>query len=140
MVGHTHEDIDQMFLCVVRRLMKHDAVTLKELKKEIAQSYTPEIKVVEVDSMFDMKAWMEPVQEDISGHIYHHQLKIERDGEGRTTLSYKKWSTTTEWLPKGGMEITNGVPGGKPDIQQPNISNLNLGRIKADLNKFCLKI
>ena len=216
MVGHTHEDIDQMFLCVVRRLMKHDAVTLKELKKEIAQSYTPEIKVVEVDSMFDMKAWMEPVQEDISGHIYHHQLKIERDGEGRTTLSYKKWSTTTEWLPdavtlkelkkeiaqsytpeikvvevdsmfdmkawmepvqedisghiyhhqlkierdgegrttlsykkwstttewlpKGGMEITNGVSGGKPDIQQPNISNLNLGRIKADLNKFCLKI
>ena len=62
MVGHTHEDIDQMFLCVVRRLMKHDAVTLKELKKEIAQSYTPEIKVVEVDSMFDMKAWMELVK------------------------------------------------------------------------------
>ena len=129
-VGHTHKDIDQMFLCVARRLMKHDAVTLKELKKEIAQSYTPEIKVVEVDSMFDVKAWMEPVQEDISGHIYHHQFKIESDGEGRATLSYKKWSTFTELLSKGGMEITDSVSGGKPDIQQPNISNLNLAGLR----------
>ena len=41
--------------------------------------------------------------------------------------------------PKGGMEITDGVPVGEPDILQQNISNLNLGRIKADLNKFRLK-
>ena len=90
MVGHTHEDIDQMFSCVARRLLKHDAVSLKELKKEIAQSYTPEIEVVELDSIFDVKTWMEPVQEDTSGHIYHHQFKMERNGQGRATLSYKK--------------------------------------------------
>ena len=89
MVGHTHEDIDQMFSCVARRLLKHDAVTLKELKNEISQSYTPEIEVVELDSIFDVKTWMEPVQEDISGHIHHHQFKIERNGQGRATLSYK---------------------------------------------------
>ena len=139
MVGHTHEDIDQMFSCVARRLLKHDAVTLKELKNEISQSYTPEIEVVELDSIFDVKTWMEPVQEDISGHIHHHQFKIERNGQGRATLSYKKWSTSTEWLPKGGMEITDGIPAGEPAILQPNIANLNLGRIKADLNKFRLK-
>ena len=49
MVGHTHEDNDQMFLCVAGRLLEHDAVTLKELKKEITQSYTPEIEVIQVD-------------------------------------------------------------------------------------------
>ena len=37
------------------------------------------------------------------------------------------------------MEITDGVPVGESDILQQNISNLNLGRIKADLNKFRLK-
>ena len=139
MVGHTYEDIDQMFSCVARRLMKHDAVTLKELKQEIIQSYTPEIEVVEVHSMFDVKAWMDPVQEEITGHIYHHQFKIKRNGERRATLYYKKWSTSTEWLPKEGIEITKGIPGGEPDILQPNISNLNLEKIKADLHKFRLK-
>ena len=106
MVGHTHEDIDQMSSCVARRLMKHDAVTLTELKKEISQSYTPEIQVMEVDSMFDVKSWMEPVQEDISGHIHHHQFKIARNGEGQVILYYKKWSTTAEWMPKERMKIT----------------------------------
>ena len=37
------------------------------------------------------------------------------------------------------MEITDGIPAGEPAILQPNIANLNLGRIKADLNKFRLK-
>ena len=138
-VGHTHEDIDQMFSCVARRLIKHDALTLKELKKEIAESYTPEIDVKEVDCMFDVKTWMEPVQQEISGHIYHHQFKIERNGEGRARLYYKKWSTSKEWLPNGGIQITNGIPVGEPVILQPNIGNLNLGKIKADLNKFRLK-
>ena len=128
-----------MFSCVARRLLKHDAVTLLELKKEMTQSYTPEIKVIQVDSMFDVKSWMNPVQEDISGHIHHHQFKIQRNGKGRATLYYKKWSTSTEWLPKEGMEITNGIPGGEPQILQPNIANLNLDKIKADLNKFRLK-
>ena len=86
MVGHTQEDIDQMFSCVARRLMKHDAVTLKELKQEITHSYTPEIEVVEVDSMFDVKTWMDPVQAEITGHICHHQFKIKGNGEGRATL------------------------------------------------------
>ena len=71
---------------MARRLLKHDAVTLKELKKEIAQSYTPEIEVAEVDSVFDVKTWMAPVQEDISGHIYHHQFKIERNGGTSNTI------------------------------------------------------
>ena len=78
---------------------KTAAVTLLEFKKEITESYTPEIEVVHVDSMFDVKTWMDPLQ-DISGHIYHHQFKIERNGEGRAILFYKKWSTSTEWLPK----------------------------------------
>ena len=101
--------------------------------------YTPEIEVIQMDSMFDVKTWMDPVQEDISGHIYHHQFKIKRNRERRETLYYKKWSTSTEWLPKGGMEIANGIPGGEPDILQQNIANLNLEKNKADLNKFRLK-
>ena len=122
--------------------MKHGAVTLEELKKEMAQGYmvyTPEIEVIQMDSMFDVKTWMDPVQEDISDHIYHHQFKIKRNRERRETLYYKKWSTSTEWLPKGGVEITNGIPGGDPDILQQNIANLNLEKNKADLNKFRLK-
>ena len=66
---------------MARSPIKHDALTLKELKKEITESYTPEIEVMEVDSMLDVKTWMEPLQQEISGHIYHHQFKVKRNGE-----------------------------------------------------------
>ena len=38
MVGHTHEDIDQMFSCISRRLSKNNARTLLELIREIGMS------------------------------------------------------------------------------------------------------
>lgn len=44
-----------------------------------------------------------------------------------------------EWFIKGGMEIINGILGGEFYILQLNIVNLNLDKIKVDLNKFYLK-
>ena len=41
MVGHTHENIDQMFSCVARRLAKNDAHTLEILTDQIEISYPP---------------------------------------------------------------------------------------------------
>lgn len=47
-VGHTHENIDQMFSCVARRLAKNDAHTLEALKEQIKVSYTPPVLVEEL--------------------------------------------------------------------------------------------
>jgi len=77
MVGHTHEDVDQMFSCISRRLGKINALTLLQLIKEIGESYSPKIHVSLINFMFDVKAWMEQCTEaDLTGHVSQHQFKV----------------------------------------------------------------
>ena len=70
MVGHTHENIDQMFSCVARRLAKNDAHTLEVLTDQIEISYPPSVLVEELSSVFKVKAWMENSMNNTSGHIH----------------------------------------------------------------------
>ena len=70
MVAHTHENIDQMFSCVARRLANNDAHTLEVLTNQIKISYTPSVLVEELSSIFKVKAWMENSMNNISGHIH----------------------------------------------------------------------
>ncbi|KAJ7371600.1 hypothetical protein OS493_024276 [Desmophyllum pertusum] len=139
MVGHTHEDIDQMFLCVARRLLKKDALTLEQLKEEITESYTLHVEVHSLDAMFDVKAWMEEAHDGLSGHINQHQFKIEKNEEGHVVVYYKKWSTSPTWLPEDGIIMTDGIPRGEPGLDPPNLAKINLDKIIADLPKFRLK-
>ena len=59
MVGHTHEDIDQMFSCISRRLLKNNARTLLELIREIGISYSPAILSTLLSFINDVKEWMD---------------------------------------------------------------------------------
>ena len=70
MVGHTHENIDQMFSCIARRLAKNDAHTLEVLTYQIEISYPPFVLVEELSSVFKVKAWTENSMNNISGHIH----------------------------------------------------------------------
>ena len=79
MVGHTHENIDQMFSFVARRLAKNDAHTLEALKDQIKVSYTPSVLVEELSFVFEVKAWMENSMNYISGHIHQAVFKIQND-------------------------------------------------------------
>ena len=82
-VGHTHEDIDQMFSCYARRLSKHDAKTLPELMEEIQASFSPSVKVKLLQSLFDVKGWMSGHVGDLTGHTPQHQFKIVRNKDGK---------------------------------------------------------
>ena len=141
LVGHTHEDIDQMFSCISRRLAKEDAHTLDNLENIMEDSYNPHIKVTTLSTVVDVKEWMGDVSNDVSGHIYQHQFKIVRNKEGKAEIFYKKWSLTEKWLPEGenGINVIDGVPTGDPKILPPRIDNINLDRIEQDLPKFRLK-
>ena len=76
-VGHTHEDIDQMFSCFSRHLSKKDARTLPELLGEMQKAYTPQPKNIYMDCMFDVQTWMHGyIENDMSGHVNQHQFKI----------------------------------------------------------------
>ncbi len=93
----------------------------------------------QLDAMFDVKSWMDDCHDELTGHSAHHQFKIERNDAGDVVVYYKKWSTSTEWLPEEGITLTTGIPEGEPDLVRPNIANLELDKIKSDLPKFRLK-
>lgn len=85
MVGHTHEDVDQLFSCISRPLSKINALTIPELMEEIHSSYTPAIVVHLLSCTFDVKMWMDEVAEkDLSGHVEQHQFKVSRNVIGQT--------------------------------------------------------
>jgi len=106
-VGHTHEDIDQMCSCVSRKLLKKSALTIEDLGRVIQESYSPSPEVATVDYLPDVKAWMHPVVDDLSGHSEPHQFKIEADVNGWIRVYFRKWSTSKSWkavTPKGSDE------------------------------------
>ncbi|KAJ8018150.1 hypothetical protein HOLleu_44019 [Holothuria leucospilota] len=72
-VGHTHEDIDQMFSCVARQLRCHNAFTLQDLEHEASISYSPPIKMVQVTMVPNIK---EELIKQMAGHFKNHSKAI----------------------------------------------------------------
>ena len=70
LVGHTHEDIDQMFSSVAQRFSQHDAKTLPELLEENKDSYTLRVAVERLSAIFDVKEWMAGSIEGVSIRSY----------------------------------------------------------------------
>ena len=140
MVGHTHENIDQMFSCVARRLAKNDAHTLEALKEQIKVSYTPPVLVEELSSLFEIKAWMENSINNISGHVHQHVFKIQNNNDN-SKLFYKKWSTSPAWLPDGGISLILTIPRGVPKLVKPNtLGGMSLDKLEMDLPKYAMKL
>ena len=139
MVGHTHENIDQMFSCVAR-LAKNDAHTLEALKEQIKVSYTPPVLVEELSSLFEIKAWMENSINNISGHVHQRVFKIQNNN-GNSKLFYKKWSTSPVWLPDGGISLISTIPRGVPKLVKPNtLGGMSLDKLEMDLPKYAMKL
>lgn len=78
MVGHTHEDVDQMFKCFSSKLRKNDAITMDELQNLYLESYHSNKDKVLSNSCRNPRAYM-----------------VKR------TFNYKKWTSTFTSTLKG---------------------------------------
>ena len=137
MVGHTHEDIDQMFSCISRRLSKNNARTLLELIREIGMSYSPAILSTLLSFMYDVKGWLdECTVPNLSGHVYQHQFKLVRGPGGEALLFYKKWSTSKSWEPEEGIKLLNKHPSGSPRLIHPDTDKMNFTKLAQDLHRY----
>ncbi len=58
-VGHTHEDIDQVFSRTSAHLRCHNAVTISDLADELAVSYTPRPKVARLAAVANFSGLLE---------------------------------------------------------------------------------
>ncbi|XP_070548740.1 uncharacterized protein [Ptychodera flava] len=145
-VGHTHEDVDQMFSRVSTALRKANSFTLPELMHNIHESYTPSIKVEEVKYLFNVKEWLEPYMAGrFGGHSKPHNFRF-RKVNGRARMHYRLWSTDA-WQPTydednedtQGLVCLETVPdvNDVPSMVEPSLLKLDLQRIRNDIpNKY----
>jgi len=73
LVGHTHDQIDQMFSRFSTKLNKQRAFRLESLKEIIADSYKPKPEIVFVDEVADFRKFVsdknQPNIEDVLGNV-----------------------------------------------------------------------
>ena len=139
MVGHTHEDIDQLFSCISRRLAKINVRTLVELIREIGNSYSPAVETKIIHFMYDVKQWLEGCAvPKLSGHVHQHQFKIVKGSDGHAILYYKKWSTSPDWAPAEGLQLLDKTPSGQPSVLDPDQTKIDFEKLQQALPKFQL--
>ncbi|CAG2206786.1 unnamed protein product [Mytilus edulis] len=125
MVGHTHEDIDQRFSLISRRLKRKPTRSIPEFAEEVQQSMD-KISVKGVNKVYDVREWI---------------LKRNQD---MFALKFKAWPKDIEWLPSGSClelfkENKDGsqlVPQGVPQVVEPDWAKLELDLVKANLKNI----
>ncbi|GBG93155.1 hypothetical protein CBR_g59742 [Chara braunii] len=102
LVGHTDEDIDQMFSCFSRRLNLQSAFDLPELKHVIRESYTNEVgKAVVLERMtetYDWKEFVEPHLLKVKDISFNQHFRIKRKYRGEVRLWSKQYHNSF-WQP-----------------------------------------
>ena len=67
------ENIDQMFM-------------LDKSIEELLAAYTLNVSVRKLESVFDVKRWVQGESHRLSRHIHHHNFKITKDESGKAVI------------------------------------------------------
>ena len=95
MVGHTHEDVDQLFSRISSGLAKRDAHTLPQLLEAIEKSATPKPATHHLRSMYDYRGKLIKSMGLVDGIMAPHHFKFEMVN-GEVIMSYKDWPDERE--------------------------------------------
>ncbi|WAQ94150.1 hypothetical protein MAR_006621, partial [Mya arenaria] len=94
MVGHTHEDIDQLFSRFSTNVRDKMIMTLDSLMQCFERCYRPTPTAIRTTSVWN---WSETMDiNSIRNHSRPHLFKFVKDDNG-TAIYFKKWSTDQEW-------------------------------------------
>lgn len=107
-----------------------------DLSRVIQSSFSPEPKVVILDSVIDAKGWMKDQTPALHDHLKAHQFKFIRNDKGHCRMYYKEWSTDDYWLPQTGLAILpTESPSltAKPNIMMPCFDTDNLKKLESTL-------
>lgn len=116
-VGHTHEDIDQMFSRVSLGLSSANTETVRDLCTKLPTLFTPVPVVEEVHGTANFRAWVEDHIMSLKGHAKPHSFKFSLGADQKLVIQSKHWSRRHNWLPEEGMEflkvnsVLNDIPG-----------------------------
>ncbi|PIK43600.1 hypothetical protein BSL78_19541 [Apostichopus japonicus] len=144
-VGHTHEDVDQMFSCVARHLNHTNVYTLEDLEIETAKSFTPHIDVRAVTAIPNVKSVLDKhLYGHFANHSKPHWFRF-RKVQQRCYMHYKKWESS-QWKPEECEELPHGLLCLKTYHNlwsglEPNLDKLDLPKLVKELPKnYCHRL
>lgn len=104
LVGHTHEDIDQLFGVFSRKLKTTSVYTMNELENVLRSS---NVNVEQVSFVGDFKLWMEPYLFDVTDHSFPHHFLFKKNNNN--TNFFSKSLADDPWTAIPGRIIKNEV-------------------------------
>jgi len=126
-VGHTHEDIDQMFSRTSTHLRVHDAVTLEDMAHELRRSFTPNPSVSVIKQVANFSGLLSSrkyVKKSLPSFTQFRYFKFTRSSQGgNNTLPFQislsvKMNSEDDWKEFPGNPIGGGMLETCPDIQR----------------------
>ena len=88
-VGHTHEDVDQLFSRFSTYLRRNDVLTMESLTSALEKSYTPRPIAIIVENMPNVSTWLGGKIEAIVDHSRPHVFKFTCNRNGKAVLVFK---------------------------------------------------
>ena len=139
MVGHTHEDIDQMFSRFSTWLNKNDAYDIEDLMSGFQASYTHSQvspTSIKVDHVFNVSDWMDKYMSKISLTRRPHVFRFKKDAVGQVDIKCKLWSTDDSWESFTGTEdyLLPTVPPGEPKLARPSAEKIKIEALQCALD------
>lgn len=107
MVGHTHEDIDQVFSSVATHLRHVDSVTLPDLQKGLQESSNTQTAVFHLTGINDYKAALEECRGILTGISGPHQFVISSIAN-KIILRTKNWPREDQI--ESQLDLTDVIP------------------------------
>jgi hypothetical protein len=108
-VGHTHENIDQMFSRFSVAIAKENIYTLDQLMSVCKKSFTPNPVCEYISHVYDFKTWLQqdvPSTRYLQDISFNHQFKTWQDPVTKKAFMQSKvFSYAEEWKPDNGVHL-----------------------------------
>ncbi|XP_064397846.1 uncharacterized protein LOC135344551 [Halichondria panicea] len=134
-VGHTHEDIDQLFSRISKQLTLKGAESLPDLQKQITQSSTPTPTVEVLNTISDVRSWLEPCIDGLNGHSLPHCFKFFLE-DGKAVMYFRHWSSDAWCNADVAVKLLLEIPCGIPNRVHLSDNKIDLPRLHIDIPKF----
>ena len=138
LVGHTGNQVDQLFSILTQEFKKIELKTLEDLEESIRKSINPTPDVERLNFVWDWKGFISGKFSDreLSNHSFYNAFQIVKEGEV-TKLRAKRLPQDNVWLPPTGIELIKQNIVYDPVLCADfRIESLNLAKVACDLIKY----
>ena len=145
-VGHTHIDVDQLFLRISVATEKSGCLTPQDLLRIIRHCYehtqgeTTEAgakpQYAAMPHLYAVREWLLPHMKQVHGLNNFHTFVFTRNEDGKAVLHFKAWcSTKWESADYKPIVLLNSLPQAVPELVKPNYNAVDLGKLRSMVDK-----